>query len=351
MKELLTHSRMSSFKECRRLHYFEYELGLRPVDDARALRMGSAFHAGIERLPDLDAACAAVREHYVTPPEGFDLYRWEIEQETVLRLVCGYLWRWDGQLEYIHREHQFRLPLINPATGGEAKFFDLAGKIDAIVRLEDGRLAVKESKLLGDDISDDSDLWRRMRIDHQISLYIHAARQLGYDVATVLYDVTRKPTIAPTAIPLKDADGVKIVLDRSGERVKTANGKKWRETGDADQGYVLQTRPMTVEEWGEKLSADIQARPEFYFARREVPRLDQDIDEYRAEIWEVQQTLREAQRGQRWYRTVSFRTCPYCRHFSHCSEGLDVSTSAPQGFEFVTDKHPELESPNGVGIG
>jgi hypothetical protein len=346
MKELLTHSRQDAFKTCRKRHYFAYEKGLRRIDDAKALRMGGAFHAGIEQLgkgESLEAACEAVRQKHGYCPALFDSYEWAIEQETVLRLVCAYQWKWESQnLEYAAVELQFELPLVNPETKKATPNFNLAGKIDAIVRLEDGRLAVKESKLLGDDISADSDLWRRLRIDHQISLYMLAARQLGYAVDAVLYDVARKPTIAPTAVAVLDELGAKIVLNERGARVKTERGQ-WRQTGDKDKGYVLQTRQMTVDEWGDKLTADICERPEFYFSRVEVARLDQDLEAYRAELWDIQQTIREAQKKNRWYRTVNKNTCGYCPYFSICTGVGEVGTTPPDGFEFVYDKHPELE--------
>jgi hypothetical protein len=352
MKELLTHSRQATFKECRRKAWYSYELGLRRIDDSRALRMGSAFHDGIEALgkgEGTDGACSAVRFAYAHCPEQFDLYEWDIECETILRLVCAYEWRWlNTPLENVVTEQTFELPLLNPGTNAPSKFFDLAGKIDGIVRLEDGRLAVKETKTTSDDLSPDSDLWRRLRIDHQISLYIHAARQMGFQVDTVLYDVIRKPSIKPTAIPQTDDDGVKIVLDANGQRVRTKDGKKWRESGDTALGYVLQTRPMTVEEWGDKLTEDITSRPDFYFARVEVPRLDQDVEEYRQELWEIQQALREAQRTGRWYRTVG-RHCTFCPHFDHCSANQKIDPSFPPiGFEIVSDVHPELNRAKAV---
>lgn len=344
--ELLTHSRQDTFKTCRKRHQYAYEIGLRRIDDAKALRMGSAFHEGIERLGNggtLDDACQAVRAKHGLCPVMFDSYDWAIELETILRLVCAYQWKWESQhLEHVAVELQFELPLINPETKKKTPNWNLAGKIDAIVRLEDGRLAVKESKLLGDDISSDSDLWRRLRIDHQISLYMLAARQLGYAVDTVLYDVARKPTIAPTAVAVLDELSAKIVLNERGARVKTERGQ-WRQTGDKEKGYVLQTRQMTTDEWGEKLTADICERPDFYFSRVEVARLDQDLAAYQVELWDIQRTIREAQLNQRWYRTVNKNTCGYCPYFSICTGGAELGAVPPEGFEYVYDKHPELE--------
>ncbi len=363
MKEMLTNSRMACFKECRRKHQFAYEIGLRRIEDARALRMGSAFHDGIAELSrtfdDADAqqamaevlhdpiaeACRAIGKHYANCPAQFDLYEWQIEHETIRRLVCAYEWRWkNAGLVYVATEFPFRIPLVNPATGKTTPIFDLAGKIDGIVRLEDGRLAIKETKTMSEDIGNDSPLWRRMRMDHQVSLYIHAARTLGYSVDTVLYDVCRKPSISATAVPLTDENGIKIVLDASGERIRNASGKKeWRQTGDVERGWILQTRPMTVQEWGDKLTADICERPDFYFARQEVPRLDGDIDEYQSEIWDIQLAVREAQKSGRHYRTVNKQSCGFCTYFDLCSTNTKINpANPPMGFEILNDPHPEL---------
>ena len=45
---VLTHSRMSTFKTCARKHQLAYELGIRPSRGARPLRMGAAVHVGRE---------------------------------------------------------------------------------------------------------------------------------------------------------------------------------------------------------------------------------------------------------------------------------------------------------------
>lgn len=344
MNQLLTHSRQQSFKLCRRQDWFANEQRIRTTVDAKALRMGSAFHAGQEALAttgSIESACEIVRSHYSVCPDSFEPYWWDIERETIERLLCGYQWRWaNAPIETLEAERSFLLPLINPDTNAKSTIWKIAGKIDGIVRLEDRRLAVREFKLLGEDISPAADLWRRMQIDHQITGYVHAARQLGFDVATVLYDVTRKPVIEPSPVPIIDDLGVNIVLDANGERVKTQKGT-WRTTSDKERGYVLQTRPMTVQEWGEKLTDDIVKRPEFYFNRTEIARLDCDILDYQYERWEVAQTIREAQRNNRWFRTVSKNTCNFCAWFTLCTNSFDPE-NLPEGFIRVENIHPEL---------
>lgn len=279
-----------------------------------------------------------------SPAENTTDLAWQYERAIVAALLSGYFWRWDtSPLEVVATEQAFELPLVNPATGAASRLFRLAGKIDGVVRLEDGRLAVMEHKTCSEDLSLDSDYWRRLQIDQQISIYIHAARELGHDVATVIYDVIRKPTVKPTDIPVTDDDGVKIVLDQHGERVFKKDGKP-RLTADTKQGFTILTRPMTPQEWTQKLIDDIAARPDYYYARVEIPRLDQEIQECMAELWELQQALRAAQRGGGWYRTVYRDTCPLCSYFGLCASKTDVRQGEPpEGFEFVTDPHPELQ--------
>jgi hypothetical protein len=345
--QLLTHSRQDCFKVCRKRHEFAYELGIRPRLDSKALRMGSAYHAGLESFGkggSVNDAVDAVRNKYGNCPEGFDIADWLFECETVVRLVCGYEWRWrEAPLKNVATEQSFAIDLINPESGRKSPLFKLAGKIDGIVEEASGRLLVKESKLYGDDIGMESDLWKRMRFDHQVSLYVVAARRLGYQVEGVLFDLGRKPTIQPSAVPLLDELGCKIVNDASGNRVKTDRGM-WRQTGDKEKGYTLLTRAMTADEWGEKLNNDIAERPDFYYMRHEIPRTDQDLAEFEAELWDIQKTLREAQLSGRWYRTANKNTCGFCPYFDLCSSGFDVSRDAlPERFERVEDCHPELE--------
>lgn len=345
--DLLTHSAMSSFKSCRRKYYYAYEVGIRPAVDAKALRIGSAVHAAME-VGSLEGAVGVVASLYGMPPAGFDEYWWNIEGQTVMTLVLGYYWRWaTSQITTLEPEFKFELPLTNPATGHATPLWMRGGKIDGIVRLADGRLAIREMKTTSDDVTPDSPVWRRLRIDHQITHYTVAARDAGYDVATVLYDVIRKPTIEATPVALRDADGLKIVRDANGNRVMTKQGKP-RQTASSEEGFTLVTRPMTPAEWHDKLVTDIYSRPDYYYARVEIPRLDADLDEYRFELWDIQKTIRDAQLNNRWYRTVDRNTCQYCSYFNICADNVAINpdgSGLPDGMKFLgRQPHPELEN-------
>lgn len=347
--ERLTHSRAASFKQCRKASYYAYEMGIRREVDAKALRMGTAYHNGLEVLAnggELESALESASLCYVAAPDNFDEWEWQIEETTVRAMLSGYFWRWmDSGIKYLAAEQKFSLKIRNPETGRAIPDWEWSGKIDGIVTLADGRMAVKENKLLSDSLDSDADLWRRLQIDSQISGYMIAARELGYPVETVLYDVTRKPTIKPTDVPLLDPDGLKVVLDQAGNRVLTKQGKP-RQTADTELGYVVVARKMTPEEWGEKICNDIGERPDYYFARREIPRLDKDLDEWKAEMYEVQRTISEAQKSGRWFKTVSKNSCDHCPYFGLCSTGWTEGSALPTGFMKLEDVHPELRDSN-----
>ena len=342
----LTASRLSSLRKCPRQHYYRYELGLSRVRDAAALRFGAAYHVGLELFnsgKSADEAIATATAGYATCPGWADPTEWAVECEKIRQLLAGYFWRYENDdIEILSAEQVFETSLLNPVTSSASRTFSLAGKIDALVRLAPSRLAVLEYKTTGEDIGPNSEYWLRLRCDPQISQYILGARALGHDTATVIYDVTRKPTIQPKQIPLLDDKGNKIVLDADGRRVINPNGKP-RQSADKEKGYTLQTRPETPQEYGQRLLEDIGDRPDFYYARREVPRLEDELQEFQLELWQQARQLREAQRHGRWFRNVGKMTCDYCQFSDLCLQGIHVEPDKPPaGYEILADVHAEL---------
>jgi hypothetical protein len=343
----LTNSCVSCARRCLRQFYYRYILGIGRLKIGGALRIGGAFHKGAElwrKGTPADEAITAAVAGYLECPEWADVTEWSIECVTVRGLLRAYMEHYAGdQLEYVAVEVPFRLPLCNPDSFGKSRTFDWAGKIDAIVKWE-GRTVLSEIKTTGDSIEPDSDYWQRLRIDPQPSGYVLASRELGYDVQSVIYDLIRKPSIRPLAIPLTDDSGTKIVLNAAGERVKTKDGRKFRETADAALGYALQTRPETPEEFEARLYQDCKDRPSHYFARREIPRLEDSLEEYKRELWQASQLILECKRHGIWIRNVSKATCTGCEYFDPCTNSikLDINNLPPQ-FQVLPSLYAELE--------
>lgn len=316
---VLTHSRMACYRACPRKHYLSYELGIRPDRRGAALRLGSAVHAGLDLIrkgmtvaESIDVATAGYEEAPAWARSDADVLEWCYERETVAQLIGGYHWYWtsraapiDMQYEQVVESEQvFSLPIVRPGAkrpvpGG----WRLKGKRDGVVMVG-GQMMLLETKTTGADIGDDSPYWDRLFIDQQISVYMLAS---GGAVAGVLYDVIRKPTIRPYKVSSKRAE------------------------------------PETPAEWGQRLHADIGERPDYYFRRRKVYRLQDDLLQAQGEIAAMVDTIKDARNRRSWPRNtgacIGFGACEYLKV---CAQHIDHD-NIPAGFARVAAVHGELD--------
>ena len=342
-RDLLSISRLKAARSCLRYHKLRYLDLYKPAREPDTTRFGSLVHRGLEAWwlaraadrPTLDAALDAVRGAGEADP--FELAKAEV-------LLIGYDTRWSDQdYEVLAVEAEFLGPLVNPLTGSESRIWNRGGKIDAIVRERaTGRVLVVEHKTSSEDIRQGSDYWRRLRMDGQVTCYFEGARFLGHDVAGCLYDVIAKPGIRPSqTVPVLDENGEKIVRDAAGQRVRTKDGKKWRESADSKQGFVLQVRDETVQEYRSRLAEAVSEDLGGYFQRGEVARLEADMREGLLDDWHFAQGLRDSIRLERFPRNPDA-----CVRYGRSCEFFDVCTGAAQLDDeqrFVrTAAHPEL---------
>lgn len=337
LPQLLTHSRMQEFKRCPRKHLYKYEMGVRRQREAQPLRLGSAVHLGLEVLGidrDAEKATVAATQGYEVLPiwckSDDDVYEWRIECETVRVLTAMYAWYWNRDgipddlrvAEIIENEKVFELPIVNPETGAPSTGTRKAGKRDKIVLLGDGARCVMEHKTTGEPIDDPLSIyWLRLRIDDQISLYLMAANEQGHGCTDILYDVIHKPGLEPgRATPIE-------------KRKFTKEGRLYANQRERDE---------TPEEYGTRVQADIIERPDFYFRRRRIPRLESDINEFRQDLWNVHQSILAARANDRWYRnTGACAVMGRCEYLEVCHNGFDPN-NLPDGFVRVENLHPEL---------
>ena len=199
-----------------------------------------------------------------------------------------------------------------------------------------------ETKTTSEDLIFGSTFWKRTILDPQLSLYLPAIRKLGHDPHGCIYDVLRKPGQLPSTVPTLDENQLKIVLDAAGQRVRTKDGKKWRQTGDADAGYVLQSRPETPEEYGQRCLEAIAENPSKYYARGVVVRLEADEREAAQDMWNTASLMRDARRLNMYARNVD--SCvswgSECDYLNPCSGMGDLND--PLFFRFEEDIHEEL---------
>lgn len=348
LSNLLTHSRLACSRRCKREQHLRFNLGYRPVTDAEELFFGQLLHLGLEAwwnsvkaghpaatwLADALTALGQVKCN------AFDLAK-------AKAMMMGYDARWSLDAEHyevLAVEVRFTAKVVNPDTGRPSPLWMQGGKIDVVVRdRRDGKVKFVEHKTSSEDVSQGSPYWRRLMMDGQISIYFDGTVALGWQPEACVYDVLSKPQLRPSdVVPMLDEHGNKIVRNAAGERVRNQQGK-WRQTADKEQGFWLETRQETADEFflrcGEAIAGDVNR----YYSRGEVVRLEQELHDARADIWAEARTLRENELANRWPRNPEAcrrngnALCPF---FDVCSG--QASLDDPSRFRRVEDVHPEL---------
>jgi len=310
-------------------------------------------------------------------------------------LLLGYDARWANEpYEVLRVQPQFRTAVINPLTDRPSNTFELGGKLDVLVRdIKTGEIAIIETKTTSDDIALTSGYWHTVSVtDPQVSTYYKGARQILADMgiagepARCIYDVIRKPTIKPYKAtppesrkytepkkkkcpeckkkqPAYPAPHQFRVRDGEHELVRETDAKsipgvaffnsETREifgvvcldgeitTDPGGKLYAnMRDRDETPDEFYVRLLTDIRDRPDFYYARGDVVRLEQDEIDHSHDLWHTARVMREMQLAKRAPRHLGSckRYGRFCNYFSVCSRLTTI-----ESFPIAEDKHEELK--------
>lgn len=322
MSNLLTVSRMKTWRDCRRKHLLMYHEGWRPKYLGEALRFGTLIHLGLEAWWKDDGTGRLVAAIEAMAGRGFDAF----EQVAAEELLAAYDVQWgdDTRYEVLAVEETFFAPMLNPETGAPSRTWVLAGKLDGIVRdRESGAVLILEHKTTTENVSDASDpYWAKLGMDAQVSQYYLGAESIGHAAEGCLYDVLLRPRLKPLRATPEES------------RKYTKEGRLYANQRAEDE---------TPEEFGARVRADILAGPEKYFQRRMIARTDGDLLEYMDDVWAEGRMMREAELAGRAPRNPEschrFGVCPF---WDACAYGLNLADH-PEAFVRVDDVHPELE--------
>ncbi len=338
---IYTNSSITAFRRCPREYYFRYVLLRKTRKRTEAMRFGSFFHVGLNAWWTWsgDATirlCAGIdamrlRAQNVEDSDPFELAKAE-------ELLTGYTARWMDQLyETVAVEMQFKLTLPQDTdtdnfNSDSSQDFELAGAIDALVYCKSGYyrtdMHIFEHKTTASDIGPGAPYWQNIvALDPQVSTYTAAAKALGYEPRDVIYDVIRKPGIVPLlATPEADRKYTKPTKAEPIPRLYA----KMRETDE------------TVDEYRERLRADIIAEPEKYFQRMTIVRLERDHAQHAEDVWQTAQMIAVAVEREMWPRSPNA-----CERYGRLCEFHDVCsgiTTIDDEVRFMTKtkQHEEL---------
>lgn len=382
---LLTPSRLKTYRECPRKHYISYVLGYRPVVTSDAFRFGTLWHdvyekgllavselqPGDERAYDLFLRAATD-----SVPRDTDAYE-AAKVRALLRGVTAVL----RERQFFHHheilavEKPFMFPHVNPATGRPSPLWQRAGKIDAILRHRaSGRIRVMEHKTTDDPIEIDAVYWQNLSLDTQISQYVLGVEVMHPDITVdeVVYDVVRKTGFRPlratppesrkfTQAKFKQCpeckkkggyltaphtiDGVKCEFDP--EKADPHNGAYIGPNRlCTDRGGALYAGQRlddeTPQEYEKRVwEEDVLPNLHGHYAVQVIPRTEGQIEAHLRETWAWSQAMRED-------RSMGFApmnpdachrfgTCPF---FDVCTNR--VSLEDTNRYERLDNVHPEL---------
>lgn len=255
-------------------------------------------------------------------------------------LMVGYDHRWrSSPWKAIAVEQIVESGLTNPLTNRDSRTFTVAGKLDVIAEYE-GKRYVIDHKTTSQSVEDPaSPFWRQLVVEAQPSHYMLLEWQNGRKLDGAMWDVIRKPAISPRKLGTK-AERASIVAER------TYYGQP---VGDEYlQRIVAGEDRESIAMYEARLRADVIDRPEWYYARQCVPRLDHEMLEYAEELWDIGQEIANARKTERHYRNSGA-----CLLYNSPCEFLGICSGhdSPDSDKWVRRQsvHEELDGLSGDG--
>lgn len=257
----------------------------------------------------------------------------DIDREVIRALIIGYAERYqDDDMQAVAVEEEFVLPIINPDSQRYAasRTYQMAGKIDLIVRHE-GKQYLCDHKTTSEDISPGSDFWKRLSVNTQDTHYRLALWQMGIEIDGCVWDVVRKPTIRPKRVT-------------KGDSLDIANGTYCGI--EIEPGHQVESEDAYL--FGVRVLADIREQPDKYYARRFVPRADQELLDYARDLYGTAQLIRDAEKQNRFFKTGAPHACMM---YGRSCEYLDLCSGFDHAGNFEQVKpHEELDTVSGLKV-
>lgn len=257
-------------------------------------------------------------------------------------LMQGYHLRWHDNAdncEVLEVERLCTSDLVNPDTQAKSRTFRVAGKLDLLLH-RDGKRVLVDHKTSSDDIVDPAGTyWRILVVEAQPSHYCLLKWLNGEKVDEIVWDVIRRPTISPKQLKSK------------AERASCVATRRYcdQPLSDASLAWLAENDRENVEMYEARLTADCtRERPEWYYQRRTIPRLDSELLEYAAELWTAGQMIIEARRLNRWQKHPGS-----CMSYGRPCEFLGICSNFDRADSDKWQKkpcvHTELEELNSDG--
>lgn len=398
----LSASFIATFKACAYRCYAQYVLGIRPIEEAETLRVGTNWHEVLEVLGGLNSescpSCLAggpdegcyicggtmtpfedtreglrrlLNDVYADKPTSKSTEDWAIEKMKLWIAGMGYDWYYQkDDFEILAEEIPFTIPLYDEA-GEPIEGVVLVGKIDKITRSPQGTIYIDEHKSTSKPIDSDSKYWSHLNLDTQTTLYVYAARTLqlwgelekfGIKaddplIAGVRYDAWKKPQIKAKDVSM--ADGKVFaetatyceesfhILGTFGEsKTVTINGEEAVYTMDGGPKKDKLKLRETSHMYGARLMHSILENPEKHYARRCVARTTADLERFEKELYGIYQTVKYMEEHGLWYHNEHQCEATFtCSYIGPCYNNVELDPkNPPDGFKCIFKDQSKAEN-------
>lgn len=330
----VSYSLLQSFRNCRKHCKFRYLDGLRPLETSKALRYGSLIHTCLEKfhlnvsgqgaeevrtylqeyyeLNNKQAVCGPPtagrkKRGFVDPAgstEGMAL--WDVDEYIISKnMMEAYMRKYENEnFEVVWIEKDFAGPIINLDTYDPIPGVVMVGKIDGLIKREDGYWLL-ENKTAGKiDGSYIDKLWS----DFQIIMYCYYVKKcFDIDCQGVLYNVLlkcplkRKVGETEEEFTLRHAEACK--------KNKSGTSKITRNVGEDDTDFNVRVAEFYS-------ATDAFHREEIYISRPNQKRVI-------SEISEITKAFLNCIKRDRFYLNTDhcFRWGKPCEYFPVCRSG------------------------------
>jgi hypothetical protein len=267
-------------------------------------------------------------------------------------LMRGYDARWLNAPYLIDAvESVLTADLYNPDSQRKSRTFTTAGKLDVrATEISTGKKVIFDHKTTSEDISDpNSPYWRQLVVEGQATHYMLLEWLNGEKVDAAVWDVIRKPGISPKALLKADVQGYRAGYARG----EVQQYFEYPLSADDMESVSVDGRE-TIRMYAARLAADcISERPQWYFQRRTIPRLDGEVMDYARDQWDIGQDIIHARSESRHPRNsgacMLYRSP--CKYLGVCSGHDTIDSEKWVKRSFVHPELPIIEiDDRGVGI-
>lgn len=319
LRELVTYTSMSMYRNCRKKYFWRYVEQLVPLERDDALGLGSLIHACLKlwhETGDLNAVFQLIDMETAGGAE------WQRKYRLFARaMMAGYAARYPMEdFEVIELEAPFRGEVRNPDTGATSRTFVMGGKYDGLVQQADLTYLLEHKTTSGIG----SGYLERLWTDFQVAIYLKYVREaLGIEINGVLYNVLVKPAL----VQAKGETEEEFRVRYADLCTRNKNGKSSakRQVPESDEAFEARLR--------EKMADPTMYHREVLFFSEE------RILEIEAEVWELTQNLLVSRSTDRWYQNTSF-----CFHWNKPCCFLPLCKSG--GSELVKSEFYRHEPPH-----